>query len=260
MKITETLESLLRLLVTTHSDRDGRTGAKPVAEWVARTNAVLERARATEPVAFTRPASVGEPATAADPAESLEPEPEPDPKPEDELDAAGVPGLLDSLISWVQSEPEHEPEPSVRLTPPEPEPTELPFEPEPVERETGAEASLVPVDHDLAHLETAANVAESLNLGFHLGAAVERIASASTQGSQGVPALREAAWLIERYIAIIEKRPLGADLHRSAARLARAGDAIAGLKALAETLDDASGHDLPGRIRRLSPEQPPPAA
>src|SRR5207245_1511359 len=79
--------------------------------------------------------------------------------------------------------------------------------PWPAEPAVVATQSLAPVDHDVAHLEAAAHVAESLNLGFHLGSAVERIASAAAQGSQGVPSLREAVWLIERYIAIIEKRP-----------------------------------------------------
>lgn len=104
---------------------------------------------------------------------------------------------------------------------------------EPVE--TGA--ALVRAGLDLARLETAASLAESLNLGFHLGLAVERIANAAAQGSSGVPALREAEWLIERYIALLEQRPIGADLHVSAIRLSRAGDAIADLKALAAALE-----------------------
>ena len=101
--------------------------------------------------------------------------------------------------------------------------------------ETGT--TLVLAGLDLTRLETAASLAESLNLGFHLGLAVERIANAAAQGSSGVPALREAAWLIERYIALLERRPIGADLHASAVRLARAGDAIADLKALAAALE-----------------------
>ena len=139
----------------------------------------------------------------------------------------------------------------------------------------GVGAALTQVDHDFAHLETAANVAETLNLGFHLGSAVERIAAASNQGSEGVIALREAAWLIQRYVEILERRPIGADLHLSAARLAQAGDVIAGLKAFAEALSTESAPADPepsaaapadtavepdpdssaaGRIRRLSPD------
>ena len=136
------------------------------------------------------------------------------------------------------AEPAFEPE-VVVLAGTEPAPVEADTpaldELESVPDESGAAVALV--DLDLGHLETAARVVESLNLGFHLGSAVERIASASVQGSEGVPALREAAWLIERYVEIIERRPIGADLHASAARLARTGDAIAGLKALAEALD-----------------------
>ena len=63
---------------------------------------------------------------------------------------------------------------------------------------------------------------------------------AAGQGSEGIPALRQAAWLIERYVALLERRPIGADLHLSAVRLARTGDAITGLKALAAALDSAT--------------------
>jgi len=104
--------------------------------------------------------------------------------------------------------------------------------------QAGAVLSLTGVD--LARLETAASLAESLNLGFHLGLAVERIATAAAQGSAGVPALREATWLIERYVALLERRPIGADIHVSAARLARTGDVIAGMKAIAAALDASS--------------------
>jgi hypothetical protein len=63
-------------------------------------------------------------------------------------------------------------------------------------------------DSELERLATAAEIVEALELGFHLGSAVDRIAVASGQGSAGVPALREAAWFIDRYIAIVEGRPL----------------------------------------------------
>jgi hypothetical protein len=110
----------------------------------------------------------------------------------------------------------------------------------------GAGALAVPGPADLGRLATAAQLAESLNLGFHLGSAVDRIAAAAAQGSEGVSVLREAGWLIERYIALLEKRPIGADLHLSAARLARTGDAIAGMKAIADALDvDPTQHHGP---------------
>ncbi len=76
-------------------------------------------------------------------------------------------------------------------------------------------------------LETAAGAVENLGLGFHLGAAVERIALAAGEGSEGGLRLREAAWLIERYITLLEARPTGADIHASANRLARTDGTIA---------------------------------
>jgi hypothetical protein len=93
----------------------------------------------------------------------------------------------------------------------------------------------------LARLEASAAVVESLNLGYHLGAAVDRIAAAAERGSEGAPLLREAAWLIDRYVQILEQRPLGADLHASGVRLARTGESIQELKALAADLDDCGG-------------------
>jgi hypothetical protein len=59
----------------------------------------------------------------------------------------------------------------------------------------------------LEELNAALTVAESLNLGLHLGLAVERIAHAATRGSEGVDSLKEAVWLIERYIGHVEKQP-----------------------------------------------------
>lgn len=93
---------------------------------------------------------------------------------------------------------------------------------------------------ETATLQAATDVAESLGLGYHLGSAVQRIAAASGRGRAGVEPLREAVWLIERYVALVEQRPVGADLHASAARLARTGDAIARLRALSEALDAES--------------------
>ncbi|TML67885.1 MAG: hypothetical protein E6G14_10925 [Actinobacteria bacterium] len=194
----------------------------------------------------------------------IEPVVEPDPRPEVES------ALVES------SEPEHVPEPEpVLLEASEPEhvPDREPMfvedaVPQPAPADDLSSLSddrvtpesgdtVVPYDHDLAHMETAAYIVESLNLGFHLGSAVQRIAAGATQGSEGVPALREAAWLIERYIAILEKRPIGADLHLAAARLARSGDAIAGLKALADALDaDVHGDDGEPHVEEDESEPP----
>ena len=114
--------------------------------------------------------------------------------------------------------------------------------------ETSA-ASPVPRQPDFASLEKAAILAESLNLGFHLGSAVERIAIAAAEGSAGVSALREASWLIDRYIALLEGRPIGADLHRSAVLLTQTGETIAGMRALVDALD-LEAH-------RTQPSEPP---
>jgi hypothetical protein len=56
---------------------------------------------------------------------------------------------------------------------------------------------------------------------------MERIALAAGEGSEGGPRLREAAWLIERYITLLQARPIGADIHASSNRLARTGGTIA---------------------------------
>jgi len=94
-------------------------------------------------------------------------------------------------------------------------------------------------DAALVELERAAAVVERLGLGFHLGSAVERIALAADEGVEGAQRLREAAWLIERYLELLERRPVGADLHLAMMRLAREGDTIAGLQALADALERA---------------------
>ena len=122
------------------------------------------------------------------------------------------------------------------------------------------EGATAPAGLELSQLESVARVAESSNLGFHLGSAVERVAAAAGQGSAGVPALREAIWLIERYIGLLERRPIGADLHRSSARLARTGDALAGLKALAEALGTEAapaGAVMPPELAEPAPRDEP---
>jgi hypothetical protein len=99
-------------------------------------------------------------------------------------------------------------------------------------------AEPVHLNDDLARLEAATEVAEKLGLGFHLGSAVERIAIAAGEGSAGEEKLHEAGWLIDRYLDLMERRPVCADLHVTMSRLAREGDAIAGLKALAAALGE----------------------
>jgi hypothetical protein len=120
-----------------------------------------------------------------------------------------------------------------------------PSPPASAEDQTGASDDLA-----LVELERAAAVVERLGLGFHLGSAVERIAVAAGEGAEGAQRLREAAWLIERYLELLERRPLGADLHLTMMRLAREGDAIAGLQALANALERAPA----------PPAEPAPAA
>jgi hypothetical protein len=101
---------------------------------------------------------------------------------------------------------------------------------------------------ELARLQASAGTIENLGLGFHLGAAIERIAIASGQGSEGGVMLREATWLIERYISLLEQRPVGADLHASSVRLARTGKTIAGL------------HELRAELATVQALVPPAAA
>ena len=97
--------------------------------------------------------------------------------------------------------------------------------------------------HVLSRLEAASDLAESLGLGFHLGGAVERIALGASEGRDGVQALHEASWLIERYIALLDERPLGADLHAASVRLERAGEAIADLRAISTALEAERASD-----------------
>jgi len=120
--------------------------------------------------------------------------------------------------------------------------------------------------HALARLEAASDLVESLGLGFHLGGAVERIVRGASEGKTGLEALREASWLIERYIALVEERPIGADLHSASVRLNRAGEAIAGLRAISIALE---AERTPGRVlpvddgtsaaAPVDAEPPPPA-
>jgi hypothetical protein len=125
-------------------------------------------------------------------------------------------------------------------------------------REPPALPATTPALHadSLARLEAAAGIAESLGLGFHLGGAVERIAFGASQGREGVDALREATWLIERYVALVEQRPVGADLHASTVRLGRSGDAIAEIRALTAALDASRDTRLAALGASPAPPQP----
>jgi hypothetical protein len=98
----------------------------------------------------------------------------------------------------------------------------------------------------LATLGKSAAIAESLGLGFHLGSAVERICVAADQGREGVTTLREAIWLIERYIRLVEQQPIGADLHAARRALGEAGETLAGLKAIVAALEQETEDAQPG--------------
>ena len=124
--------------------------------------------------------------------------------------------------------------------------------------EPSAARALAAGDAPLAGLERATGVVETLGLGFHLGSAVERITLAADQGSQGTQRLREAAWLIERYCELLEQRPVGADLHATMMRLAREGDTIAGLQALASVLERAPATPVDAAGATQPAIEPPP--
>jgi len=59
--------------------------------------------------------------------------------------------------------------------------------------------------HELtrAPLPQSTAAVEDLGLGFHLGAALERIAEAGGAGGDSAVRLREAVWLIERHLALL---------------------------------------------------------
>jgi len=95
----------------------------------------------------------------------------------------------------------------------------------------------VAADERVTSLEAASNISESLGLGYHLGSAIERIVVGASEGSQGVSSLREATWLIERYISLVQQRPIGADLQVTSLRLNHSNELIDELKALSAALD-----------------------
>jgi hypothetical protein len=104
-------------------------------------------------------------------------------------------------------------------------------------------------------LETSAGAAESLGLGFHLGAAMERIALAAREGSEGGTRLREAAWLIKRYITLLESRPIGADIHASTNRLVQTGGTIGA--DVEEIAAELATQPEPEEAFSLAPDSPP---
>jgi hypothetical protein len=187
------------------------------------------------------------------PPEAVEQEPEEAPIPSAEVESVAEAPVETPEVSdvapkpwWIQDEPVETAEPAV-----EEDLAEAPVS-EAADDEQARVAALEPSElapvstsvstllaKDLARLEATASLAEAAGLGFHLGSAVERIAAAGAEGTDGLPALKQAVWLIERYIALVERRPIGADVHASAARLARTGEAIARLKAIAAALDSA---------------------
>ncbi len=137
-----------------------------------------------------------------------------------------------------------DPDPAPAPVTPAPEPAAAP-QPEPLEpSRVAAPAAAGPVpapSRELVRLEAATEAIERLGLGYHLGSAVERVAAAAQEGGEGAPKLREAVWLIERYLDLLERRPLGADIQAAAMRLAREGDTIAGLLALSRALESSAG-------------------
>jgi len=249
VKLSTTLEQLLRLVVEPGEEASGdddRRG-EPTARVQSRPDplpASVSRVDEEEP---WRARYTPAPENAADEPNSPEPwearfTPEaPQPAPaEAQAEAAAEPEEPAPQASFepdrvAAAEPEPEPEPAPETVAP-----------------PAVQHAPAPERGRLEQLEAAVSVAESLNLGLHLGLAVERIAMAATQGSEGVGALEEASWLIDRYVSLLEKRPIGADLHQSAARLARTGDAIQDMKELASAFRTEPDPDEPGRIRRLS--------
>ncbi len=205
MKLTDTLDQILRMLLTTNTTSAPATGSS-----AGNGSPAPEPGRA-EP----EQTAAGEPEAAA---AAHEPEP---PPPSPEPDASGT-------AMATRAEP-------------------------PADTEEAVDGRSETDGTDLTRLETTADVVERLGLGFHLGSAIDRIATAAGEGSEGVPHLREATWLIERYLDLLERRPVGADLHLTMMRLAREGDTIAGLQALAAALEAEPARALP------SPPSPEPA-
>jgi len=113
-------------------------------------------------------------------------------------------------------------------------------------------------------LQASAELVETLGLSFHLGGAIERIIVAATHGSDGTESLREAIWLLDRYITLLEQRPVGADIHRTSVQLARTGEALAELRAVSDSLwDDPTPEPalVPTGVPYTdSPREPVPAA
>jgi hypothetical protein len=91
-----------------------------------------------------------------------------------------------------------------------------------------------------ASLARATAAAESMNLGLHLGSAVLRIADGANRGSEGAAELRQAIWLIERYIELLDVRALGADINAEQRRLAYMDETIARMRALSAQMTEST--------------------
>jgi hypothetical protein len=165
---------------------------------------------------------------------------------------AGVDGPVGGNGDYDAPPPTPEVDPLVDLpeagSAPEPEATPEPDPDEHAEAEapggepSGVEPPPLPElrSETRLRLQASAELVESLGLSFHLGGALERIIAAATEGSGGTESLREAIWLLDRYITLLEQRPVGADIHRTSARLARTGEALAELRAVSDSLRDAA--------------------
>src|SRR5262245_64746881 len=143
MKITDALEGVLRLLVSTDQEKAEPEAARPLPDWVKRAN----DARAAGEPKMT-PSAEAEPSLAEAESESLDRE-------DAEREERSIPGLLDSLITWVQAQDNDEADsPAARAEPaPATEPVPAPEPAPPV-------AVPAPRDRDFGHLEAAANLAE----------------------------------------------------------------------------------------------------
>jgi hypothetical protein len=108
-------------------------------------------------------------------------------------------------------------------------------------------------------LERATAAAESMNLGLHLGAAVMRIADAANKGSEGATELREAVWLIERYIELLDVRPLGADINAEQRRMARIEETLERLRAMSAAMSAQPAESALPPASPLLTEPPLPA-
>lgn len=196
-----------------------------------------------------------EPAQPSDPEEELEPEPETGvPAFEHVVTAVpdGIPSSLAALTGADGPSADAEAGPSAD----EAGESSASIAPPPVFVESRA-PSPPPAVAGAFPVNVASELAESLGLGYHLGSALERITQGSQQGRAGIPALREAIWFIERYAEVLERRPIGADLHASSEKLRSHGEVIAGLRALSQELERQNAIEAPRRLAGLTERAAP---